>query len=902
MQYKADLKLLADVIGSHNSETIKRELQKSALFLRHNPSAEARSKYEAMKLAADFIALHSELPDGWRESFDCFKNIAGYFHDNTTFANHEEKAMCAWYLLLEETLPFNFPFEEIIFLGDAFFSEPYRFSAFICFLLDQNISPSSIEQSKILHHYFSYHAFEQAEIIRTYQLIAGFSEKNDVFIRHLNNVPCMLRGFINSNVNNMRESYNVTGSFFRHKKSFEIMDDDSEFDNEPSDEIAIFEEHALMLLTLFEFEFIKVLLAYPEEYDNVFKKILFSPMRNIMLDGIPSQVLSGVINYTQTYSILKIIGSAYRNENVTIRSGDSRVEIYTDVINRNSFYIHAEYALSLPEITIKNAIKKLCLDHENVSAHHLPFLVSLSKKTFARHFNEEHDAIIQLIVDHMLEVGNGFDDKAIPCILTIKDILIPHFEKILTQYSFQINLSISNFILHKDYLPVQNVRLSQLSVVQLIKLLFPELFLKIDYPFGYYELKFRIIEAYFAFCVNNEIGFKIEDIVNKISDDEDIKIRILQESILMTSNVALMKKIIQFHVLCCQSDENKASEFFHKPFGNDVILFDYIVSQDDAEFREWAFSVILTSDEQFSSALNRLHANGRAAISHLLGSFHFNHYTGFKFIKFIADLACLNENKWFFIEYWLKETSKNFLSADIIHFIFIKAVQQSQEKIIELFFHSEINVLNADNFTNKTLEEAAEISVKKSNWDLLRVLCGFSDKVKINEAIVQKYNVLLFIGMLSKKTESTVKQVYQRDIIREIYFQDGNENTLLHLAAISGNFEAIEKAILFFQKHLSDDAVNMFLHAKNKSLLIPCCANDSPDAKKINDFLEKTREEYKNKKGLSVTDGGLWRFKRDRRPCTPELSACSDSDDENPERKTSRSEGFQEECQRLLDL
>lgn len=198
MRHQSMMISLADIIASHDKTQIQRELRLCAHAA--IPNDEKQATREVLQLAEKFIMQHPSLPQGWRETLVCFSTLAEFFIQDKTITEHEEKAICCWYLLFAENKKFtkNFPHEKIVLLGKAYIPEPYQFIGFIIWLLEQHIDPRFILNSQLLHDYFSYHIGDLSVIEQTYALLKQCHAITKNFLTFAIKTPCLLNCFTNN--------------------------------------------------------------------------------------------------------------------------------------------------------------------------------------------------------------------------------------------------------------------------------------------------------------------------------------------------------------------------------------------------------------------------------------------------------------------------------------------------------------------------------------------------------------------------------------------------------------------------------------------------------------------------------------------------------------------------------
>ncbi|MDP1574726.1 MAG: hypothetical protein Q8L78_07340 [Coxiellaceae bacterium] len=980
MRYQYSLTKLADIIASHSAESLRREIQLTAASSME--LAEKQPILQNLRHAHSFITTHPALPENWRTSFNCFKDLAYYFIQQDENEASEEKAMCCWYLLLNQTIPLkiktntdeeitnNFPYEEIIMLGKAYLHEPYQFAGFICWLLIRQVNPHIIKASALLRQLFNYHSWDLSTLTHTYDLIKKFSQNStNSFLMMTNTTPCLSQGFTNnppvkhifiltaalipmpseraviyirnnngtveysalgmkeigkieayefldeildltkpavqnrisiiaferghtSRAHSQHESYNVKGTLFAHQRPLLPPDDSSEDEMES----AILPQHALILLQLFGFEFIKTLLSSSEEaYSNALLTLLKSPFKDTILNELPSKALSGEISYLQAYALLAQIGLAYSYQfdhfGATTRSAFSinsndgsmrypeEAPLQKDLIalvESNPFYIHVKGVFSLPTEIIDNAVMQLLSDVNNKNTYHIPFLVSLSKKLKNKNLLECHQRVIDFIGEYLFEIGNELHDSYDSVLQTIDHQLSPLFEKKLASYAENIDHAIDDYLSEKiDYYILQQIACSQLSFVNLIKRLIPHLLLTIDYPHGSYALKNLILEKSFLWAKQN--GFDYPTTLNRIlctmSDTVENKIRILQECLQASNNTDYLKEIIRYAL---KEDDVFIATLFHNSFGHESHVLDAIISIDNTEFREWALSVIPPSNEAILAIIKRYVDEGVSEkIERFLQSPHLAQKTAYDAILFIAHTYEGSIHRWAILEKYIMLIQQPVFARELIEMVFIEAVKNASEKVLLRL----CNLENDAHFPKEIIEAQAIILMLKKKWGLVHLLCGLSGKTT-NDKIITKNNVDLLVKILEARVNSaTLCELYQKDIITQAHTLCDNQNTLFHLSAKSGSYDTVVNTLSFFEKHLTPRTIYMFLYAKNETGEIPHCPEALSDAEKINVFLNQKRSQYEEKYNFSVTDGGLWRNPQDHKRMRSEPDH-SETDDE----------------------
>lgn len=407
----------------------------------------------------------------------------------------------------------------------------------------------------------------------------------------------------------------------------------------------------------------------------------------------------------------------------------------------------------------------------------------------------------------------------------------------------------------------------------------------------------NIIESSSTILVleNKEI-LLVKQILKTIAENIKENISMLQEAIFYSQNLAFSEAIITF--MLENYDAKMISSIFHESFFHELFydenyLFDYIAKQEDVKFREWAFSVIPITDEIIISAIKRAKQSGSLAEVHLFQSACLSPAAALEAIKQLFREEYKDKQKWAWLERRLNAMGHNAFSKELIGTIFNIAIEDAhQDRLIKFI----CSYPDKEKFPDNFVQDSAMTAMQYNNWSVVRILCGLSSEM-INQAIISKNNIELFMMVLKKRTESAEPREYLTDIEREIYRVDQSGNTLFHLAAHSGCYEAAIKTINFFAEHLCPRTVEMFLHAKNGAGEIPRCPADMPLAEEINEFLAEKRSYYNRRYHFAPPDGTLWHYREDRKR-RRELPGLfrNLSDDDEPENKGARTETVSDLC------
>ncbi|OGT49157.1 MAG: hypothetical protein A3E82_09415 [Gammaproteobacteria bacterium RIFCSPHIGHO2_12_FULL_38_11] len=882
MRHKENLLALANILASHDRDTIQRTIR-STVFSKIPPEKK-QSALQTLRLAETYINANPPLPENWRTSPNCFRDLSNYFITQTTIDDYEEKALCCWYLLLNETLPDDFSFQEIIVMGNAYLPEPHQFAAFIIFLLDKKVSPTSIKQSKLLYHYFQYNIADIASITRTYALIQHGSETTQAFLAQLVNTACLLRGFINHSKQGKYQSYNLMGDTFLHTKPI--------IHHAQKDENKIFitpyyETYASVLFQLFEFEFIKILLNCDSRDKgiaaNIYDILLKSKHKKHFLNEIPLRILTGEINYFHACLLLNSIGSAYSYP-LCLDYGPHPDLLAA--ITENPFYVHIAPEFLLSHQITSEAIYKLCANQHSQTIHHLPFLINLSAKLNNQHLEDLNNKIFDTIYNYLITVGNEFPVACESMITQHCSKLEARFEKKLAMYANNLDTVMNDFLYGKcNYQTIEEMAGEQLNCVNLIKRLFPELLVTLDYPFGYYVLIHRLIEKAFYHPQKNETLVLQQafpsNVLYTITDDIQRRIRILQECLLLSKNIDFSREIILFSN---KQDNEFTACFYHTEFGNKTYAFDFIASQQNGEFREWAFSVIQVSDTEMLNAIKRsiINKSDQTTI-HLLQSTQLTELSALNAINYLITEGKTNDHA--FIERCILIMPPAVFSKNLITLVTQYAVKMSNQKIVRFV----CTALSENKFPEDFVKTTAYALLPSKNWGMIKLMCGLSSE-PLNQNPIKKNNIDLLIDVLNLRIgKSTIIEFYQKDIIREAFCVYDKKNTLFHLAANSGCYQTFFNTFSFFEKHLVPESIYDFLYAKNAAGDIPACPLNLCDAKEINEFLNNKKEEYKNKFHFELPDGTPWRRPGNYKRTRVEYSFWS-SDSEMSEEKSARIE------------
>lgn len=845
-----DIKNLADIIANHSLDNIERLLRVASISLRNtidnNAIKDLKNRQELLSMAHQFLSNQTISVDGWRNSFTCFEQLTDWFESATQIENHKQLSMFSWYLQLDTILSSKIPPKDLIVLGAAYFGEPNKFAAFLYWLLENNVSPREIEDTKILHQYFAYHVCDISVLHQTYLLLSNLSEKSSNFLSHVNTTPSQMRGFINQQKEDSTlRSYNVMGELFAHNNTFEVLSEKSlkklEF------HINFHEMHA-NLFDLFGWQFINALNFRMEHHRVALKHLIQSSSRKKLIEDLPRYILSGQFSPRVGAMMLSTIGSV-----MPITSDSNNENTLIDLIKRDPFYIHTVKRgdlnrLPYSQVSLHETIQTLCTDVKYQNIHHLPYLVRLSKNLsedlcflLGEYSSFEHALVLKSIFDLLLQSGNILLDEEFELITPIIPELYPQTWRTMGVYSNNINAAIDAFNHHTiDYEAVLQLWGSQLSQVNLFKRFYSSLSREYVYPFTIYQLHAKILQDNYECCVLENRPFELNTLLEGISADPDRRIRIMQEA-LQTDFISepLVEALLNLAV-----ELNIVEQCVMQSFGDERSVLYHAYTSEKTALRSVLLRRIPIEDDSIIHIIKTaIEKQDLLGIDRLWSLIQF---TGTIRNQTIASL--LNQ---------LENVPLNSLVIacyqNKLHQLLMTATADMllKENIVSIFRlgvqYSELDLVIATcRFTGKNALSASEIKIMAeqaadhAQWEILALLCGLETGKMLNPDVFTPGNVSLYLNMVERYKEKTGVQ----NIAVPLNYMNDDEETLLHIAANHCSFSVFQSCFMYLKNNLIDSDIKNLLQTTTASGEFLKCNVETRDQKRINDYIEIQHTNY----------------------------------------------------------
>ena len=526
MRLFTDITKLIPIISNNSLSDIERQLRIIAIT---QGSADDRKLFA---LAHAFKSTHPELPVNWRDPIVHYGLLADWFNQASTIEDHEKNAMGCWYLAIAETISEEIQANEMIKLGLAYLSDPYKFTAFLVWLIENDVHPKEIINHGLLQKYFSYTIFSIDTLHKTYALLKNVSDKVDIFLQHARHVSCALNGFINLELEDKwYRSYNVLGDFFDHEM-FKAA-----WTSTPVIYLPVLSaNHGGKFFDLFDWTFITALDLEVFHHKLLFLNILQQGARDKLLSEFSQRSLIGELNEASVNALLKCIANYYYAETLI------------ELIQKEPFYIHT-FMYKLPVVmyftdVIDTACEQLSTNDYYKTLAHIPLLVRLVQKSVIATTDVIREKLLRMIVDIIVKYTNGFPDDVLDALHPIKFLLKPHCEK-------KIGDLYNTLLFYTDYDTLETQWSAQLPLVELIKYLYPEFSKTLDYPYSKWDLK--------IFYVTQMKDLQLTAVLSEICTPETEK-RSLQEMIFKINNFQIIMQLIAYI-----ADRYAAVEFYQQP-------------------------------------------------------------------------------------------------------------------------------------------------------------------------------------------------------------------------------------------------------------------------------------------------------------------------------------------------
>lgn len=856
MRHLEMINTIVDLISTHNSRTIKREICIATLS---DPDNQTRK--QALVITKKFLEKTSFLPSTEQESVNRLNALYEFFLEESSIENHQLLAVSAFFLRLNTLNAIIRDRASIILFGRAFLDAPMKFAAFICWLLDHRVTSSDIIESDLLIQYCHYNIFELDTLAQTYTLIRHFSDHTHPFLKTLEKKPCHCRGMMNNPKGGRFESYNVMGMVFQHAAQFHLrilsFNADYHFERMPFNA-----ENAVIFYDLLGFELIKCLFKRPfntnRQFKDIISALLFSEKKISILTEFPMKALSGELSSEMTTALLDVIAVSYGCSTHLESNAytNALLALETDV-----FYVHAfSSLLHLP--AAENAVTRLSTETKYKTQQHIPLLVSLVKKFQEKNDDHGEQKILQMISDIMISVGDHIPDDIEEHIETISDSLISFFEKIHTSLTENINHEMKMVVDGQiEYYQLQNTWSSQLSTMNLIKYFFSDIARTKSYPYDIYVLKINFILAVFHDATQQEKRFCLASVLTSFSDDCRVCMCLLQKLFRATDIIKLKFDIVDFSYLNYTGEQ--ALTFFHTPFEKNLSFFEWCLRETDEHFLSYSLDVIPNTENDRFNAMKKGLTRYEPIIKHLIQSRYFTEALAFETISYLFSDECKNTNgihqENYFLEWLIEKIPYGCYSPRIINCITQNIIETPEKNSFYHLCKNPHDEAFPENFTSDTVSAL----VAHQDFEMVLFFCGLTEH-ESNSTIIQKNNVALFLTALESVVTVPVSP-QQHDIIRTYaYHIFENGNTLFHLVAQSGHHATVKRAIHFFEKYFCKEAMYMFLCSENAEHKKPNCPTELSEAGRINTYLTQRRNALARNNNAVPTGGGLWHFREDR--------------------------------------
>lgn len=836
-----DIKKLADIIATHDLSQIERQLRFIGISVRQTHNIPQHTRLEKdqyiFKLAHAFITQFGKPNENWRASHLCFEQLYNWFENTTEIDRHDQLAILSWICQLNHLLSEKIFPHEMVGLGSAYYAEPYKFAAFLYWLIDNNVAPEAITHSNILQCYFAYHAFEISVIQNTYAWLTAISDTANHFVASLKNISCGMRGFVNNNQeDNTYHSYNVCGHLFSHPNHGIVFSPTTEplvHFNLRSNNL---NEIAETLFYLFDWELIKKLNMGNEVASQLLETLLQSNAKQKILSEFSSGALNGQFSKKFAGKIFFFISRALT------------MDALLALIESEPFYLHALWCLSSThcvESCIKNSIVIFCAQAKYHTLPHLPFLVYLIQRIERMHHDEnwgaEIQALLNMILGIILPYENGLHDNDIISIIPILQYLQPLLSQKIEGYKKNIDDAIVQFIRREiDFDAIAQVWSSQLSRSNLLFRLVPASAQTTLYPRTIYQLHALVLKMQYKYCVENNIAFPLSNLLLAFSPELAMQKRILQETLLDQGTCAELTETILDYSL---STHICAHIVLHS-FGNSRSILFHTLTFHDQELQHILFRKILIPPYVFTVMETMIQENLIDQLNTIWNHLQLDVMARVNILKLFLnyfqnnDAVLETRNCYFekigFLLYYLKHTRIN---KNLLEITFQQGIKYGRGNLVKT-----LCMLDHPNRLSKAViqKERIKAAVEHQAWHMVGLLCGLSWDPNFKTQLIQPNNVPLYFQLIKK-----YKKTHRLDSAAgALQYQNENDENLLHLAAKYCTFDQVKQFFREFRLALKPRELDQLLNAQSNMKQIPACTRSTPDAKEINDFLNEMRQTY----------------------------------------------------------
>ena len=830
-----DIQAIATIISETNLAGIDRRLRETAILLRDPTQASAidsnKLKLAQLEIARAFIQKHPALTPDWRISILCFQELYDFFIEAKEIENHQTMAMFCWYLLLKRVIYGAVPAQKLIVLGEAFFDEPTKFAAFLYWLLSNHVDPRDIVDSNILHRYFALHVINMEELQKTFQLLSKCGNSTEGFLNFISSVSCECSGLIDYREESGGfRSYNLMGTYFQHTYHAGAFSRSS-IDQHPLIDTENVLSQGAHFFHLFGWKFLmSINNIWSEKYREIIYQLIDSSSSALFLNEFPIKVLSGELDRDITTSILQVF-----------RAWNEEVEQYDAyLIKLNPFYLHTITLPASPNECVRGALKQLSSEKRFQAIYHLSYLSALCIKLESMEaYQIEYNALLKTIFDFIFPIGNSLGDSVIQKIYDILPQMKVYFESAVTQFTQEVFARIEDFLNNRcDYDAVELMWGSYLTHFNFSKYLYPDLAEKTSYPPSKFHLKTHALECFFKYYEDQQIPFSAIELSKKICDNDDQRLRTLQEAVCITKNDQLINHIID-QMLQCNNDFS--ARFFHSSFGvnNSIIqhAFDHF---SETKLLSFLKEIQYTEDQFFNTCALAVYKNNGVVFFNLIESELFTPEISLKCIHAILENSMFSLLHEFTLAKLMDSPSLNLASRTFIYDLFIVAIKQGRNDIVRFFAQKEKSQL----LVESAIKAGAKCAAENCHYETLLYLCGFSDEIE--NTIIQKNNISLLVEMISTYEAQMLSSPY--DFKAMLTYKNENNENLLHLIVNNRSLDMLKTYVDLLKKTLNQNEISDLLSSRSAFGFLPYCElvreENTPNARQINDYLNQMRDEY----------------------------------------------------------
>lgn len=838
---------LAEIIITKTRTEIERELRINGITLRNCQNNQLHNKTKAqqkiLSIALNYLTQHSTPHENLRDIHTRFESLSDWLENATNIENHLQLAMLSWSCHLEVCLANSIPPDELVPLGSAFYCTPHKFIGFIYWLL-QNDAPTHLNQlTNILEEFFGYHIWNKNTLYNSYQLLANLSDKATQFLKLIETTPCQMHAFTNNPLRNGFSSYSLSGQTFFHKSKFPaIKKNQGAPFNFDATQLGL----TKTLFELFEWEFIKKLNLGYQPYAIAIKNLLQTNSREKLLKSFSLNATQGTLSVELSWTLLQLIQSSLD------------IETLKNLTQSEPFYLYA-----IPDNVLKNfsshafltkALNTLCSDSTYKTPLQIYFLSKLAVKIAYSQTQTplginwtipQVNLIIGTIFDIILPFENSLPDEFFLHSFPVLSPLESFSRQKLIELSQTLETSLTEFIQNKiDFETLETIRGNQLSTVNLLFRLHPQLKKQIQYPRCIYEFYAHTLQKLF----NNHNNINEPNLVNsllaRIQCDQHNERRILQESLI--SNYC--DQIFKEKLLCYIKSTTSIDLFVQQPFGNTRSVIFHAMTRSNTDLinllaqhisiKNHAMNIMrictvnnkLIALDQAWDYTQQSESNLSALFSMLLTLLEepkIDTQTYKSIFSKARKLILVNQN----------HRIPKQISMDLLE----NAVKYEQIKLLTTLCSQPNTQL-----TSAIIKQAVlTTGIFWETWKAIAVLCGLSASTKINSSLVSPNNLTLYFQAIQRYQEHY--QCPLSALEAPLMYKNDLGETLLHIAANTCSFDQLNIFFSYIRTCFTNkpEQIYLMLFTEDNDGLLPDCVNNTnPDKSKINRYLEELRVQY----------------------------------------------------------